>query len=131
MSLMSLMMFTVVKLLELEVSGRVCEHFNPSQCSDPTKCNQTQVCSDDDAEKWHCYALWTNVSGTPLILMKGCWLDKEYCYNKQRCTVTEVNRHNNFCCCDEDMCNSDLDFENIPKEFVGITTTGKQLALIS
>ena len=85
-----------------------CVYYNPGKCP-PATCNQTvEECGEPlEGKRWHCYALWTNQTGQVVILMRGCWINNENCYDQTTCTSNDMSRTDeSFCCCDGDLCNA-------------------------
>jgi len=96
--------------LPLSAPTEVCEYYNPAMCLKyPNHCNKTAVCDvPESGKRSHCYALWTNNSGSVKVLMKGCWLDNPQCYDLSSCTGEKQNDGQYYCCCEGDFCNSVL-----------------------
>jgi len=85
-----------------------CLYYNPKECP-PATCNKTVIECDEPLEgrRSHCYALWTNKTGTVEILMRGCWINVENCYDQFSCVRNDMSRtEESFCCCDGDLCNA-------------------------
>jgi len=87
-----------------------CMYYNPRECP-PATCNRTTIDCDEPLEgrRSHCYALWTNRTGTVVILMQGCWINVEDCYDQRTCVRNDMSRtEESFCCCDGDLCNAQV-----------------------
>ena len=85
-----------------------CVYYNPLECP-PSTCNKTvDDCGEPlEGKRWHCYALWTNKTGTVVMLMSGCWIDVEKCYDQAACISNDMSRTDeSFCCCDGNFCNA-------------------------
>lgn len=99
----------------------VCEHYD-AECEKKNggqaqNCSSTvEACGPADApgKRTHCYALWRNVSGSVTVILKGCWLDYEKCYDRQECLGFAVTHVTNgyFCCCDKDECNRNISWSS-------------------
>jgi len=90
------------------VTTTKCVYYNPHECP-PATCNKTvEECGKPlEGKRWHCYALWTNRTGTVVMLMSGCWIDVENCYDQLTCVSNDMSRTDeSFCCCDGDLCNA-------------------------
>jgi len=85
-----------------------CVYYNPRECP-PATCNKTvEECGKPvEGKRWHCYALWTNKTGSIVMLMSGCWIEVENCYDQTMCISNDMSRTDeSFCCCDGDLCNA-------------------------
>jgi len=87
-----------------------CVYYNPRECP-PATCNRTvEECGAPlEGKRWHCYALWTNKTGSVVMLMRGCWIDVEKCYDQTSCVSNDMpmsRTDGSFCCCDGDLCNA-------------------------
>ena len=94
-------------LTQFVVTSR-CVYYNPRECP-PATCNRTvEECGAPlEGKRWHCYALWTNRTGVVTMLMSGCWIDVENCYDQTKCMSNDMSRTDeNFCCCDGNLCNA-------------------------
>lgn len=87
-----------------------CEHYDYLECrGSSAPCNNSvQACEvDPEGKQPHCYALWTNKSGTVVVSKKGCWFNLFECLNPAVC-ISEAPvtpEQHQFCCCDTDTCN--------------------------
>lgn len=91
-----------------------CEFYNGT-CADGG-CNETLECELPEQDKRvHCFVLWNNSSGDPVVKMKGCFLNNE-CPGQNRCVETreEPNKDLMFCCCEGNMCNREFNWEPQP-----------------
>ncbi|XP_052829882.1 activin receptor type-2B isoform X1 [Octopus bimaculoides] len=86
----------------------MCEHCNTNVC------NGTIECFAEPDKHTHCYATWRNGSDGVEILMKGCWLDHENCYNKMDCVASDSTANVYYCCCESEMCNQNISFKALP-----------------
>lgn len=90
-------------------SARECVAYDQQQCRrNSSHCvPQTEICPEPSAGKRaHCYAAWHNETGNVTVVMQGCWVNAEHCYDLLRCEANDVNENKPyFCCCDEDDCN--------------------------
>jgi len=74
------------------------------------RCNyQRDYCErPEEGKRAHCYASWSNDTGTPKIVKAGCWLNDQACYDKNECIATKAQPQPiHFCCCEGTMCNSE------------------------
>lgn len=61
-----------------------------------------------------CYASWQNNSEGFQFVKKGCWMNEIKCYGERRCLNQRPPvRDIYFCCCEGDMCNSNIMFQNV------------------
>ncbi|XP_076456148.1 activin receptor type-2A-like [Babylonia areolata] len=61
-----------------------------------------------------CYASWQNNSDGFQFVMKGCWMNEVKCYGERHCRNQRPPvRDIYFCCCEGDMCNSNIMFQNM------------------
>lgn len=78
-------------------------------------CNETILCPPAEPDKsTHCYASWKNGTDGVELVMKGCWLDHESCYNKIECVASEATSNIYFCCCEGEMCNQNFSYRALP-----------------
>ena len=85
-----------------------CVYSDPRECP-PATCNKTvEECGEPlEGKRWHCYALFTNRSGTVTMLMRGCWFNNDQCYDQLDCVSNDMSRtDDSFCCCNGDLCNA-------------------------
>ena len=92
------------------VKQLVCEY-----CPKKNVCNETVLCSPAEPDKnTHCYASWKNGTDGVELVMKGCWLDHESCYNKMECVASGATANIYFCCCEGEMCNQNFSYRAPP-----------------
>jgi len=92
-----------------------CEFYNQTLCqTGKGKCNVTETCGKPgDGKRSHCFAYWSNVSGLVEVIMKGCWLNSEACYNRPTCIVQDSpTKDTYYCCCEGDLCNSVVRYDD-------------------
>ena len=102
-----------------------CVYYNPRECP-PATCNKTvEECGEPlEGKRWHCYALWTNKTGTVVKLMSGCWIDVKKCYDRPICISNDMSRTDeSFCCCDRDLCNAKVYDSPVRSSEMRTTTT--------
>lgn len=97
-----------------------CEYYNETLCqgspggdgSPLPGCNGSEECRPGENEKGNlCYVLWQNNSGVLSVKLKGCWVGNNHeCSRSQHCAVTrrELGVQLLFCCCEGDLCNTNL-----------------------
>lgn len=97
-----------------------CEYYNETLCQGPPGpdgaplpgCNGSEECKPGENEKGNlCYVLWQNTSGSLSIKLKGCWVGNNHeCSQSKHCAETrrEPSVQLLFCCCEGDLCNSNL-----------------------
>lgn len=84
-------------------------------CPKKNVCNETKLCSPAEPDKTtHCYASWKNGTDGVELVMKGCWLDHESCYNKMECVASEATANVYFCCCEGELCNQNFSYRALP-----------------
>ncbi|XP_078461677.1 activin receptor type-2B-like isoform X1 [Lampetra planeri] len=109
-----LLLMMVVPLVSaasvLESHTTECEYFNAHWQRYNTSRSGTEGCEGD--KRKHCFASWTNNSGSVELVRKGCWLDDFNCYNRGECTETKETPSVFFCCCEGNFCNKK--FNHIP-----------------
>ncbi|XP_050702207.1 activin receptor type-2A-like isoform X2 [Eriocheir sinensis] len=105
-----------------------CELYNSTQCTgdnslSPVCKKESHPC--EDLEKANqCFVVWSNMSGTPEVIYKGCLWNYKTC--KDECISTEpVNslteqKPHLFCCCNNNNCNQNFSWQ--PKVEVPSTT---------
>ncbi|XP_064471283.1 activin receptor type-2B-like [Ornithodoros turicata] len=95
-----------------------CEYYNETLCTStsngsvPAGCRGTEECKPGENEKGNlCYVLWQNSSSSLSIKLKGCWVGNNHeCSKGKHCVETrrEPGVQLLFCCCEGDMCNTNL-----------------------
>jgi Activin types I and II receptor domain len=116
--------FYVADTVDLAAEPAVCEHYD-AECErkgggQASNCSSAVLaCGAPDApgKRTHCYALWRNVSGSVTVILKGCWLDYEECYDRRECLGLPTTHVTDgyFCCCDVDECNRNMSMSNNPR----------------
>ncbi|XP_077483416.1 activin A receptor type 2 punt isoform X1 [Amblyomma americanum] len=97
-----------------------CEYYNETLCqgspggdgSPLPGCNGSEECRPGENEKGNlCYVLWQNNSGVLSVKLKGCWVGNNHdCSRSGHCSETrrEPSVQLLFCCCEGDLCNTNL-----------------------
>ncbi|XP_065304494.2 activin receptor type-2B isoform X1 [Dermacentor albipictus] len=97
-----------------------CEYYNETLCQGSPGadglplpgCNGSEECRPGENEKGNlCYVLWQNNSGVLSVKLKGCWVGNNHdCSKSQHCAETrrEPSVQLLFCCCEGDLCNTNL-----------------------
>ncbi|XP_022253371.1 activin receptor type-2B-like isoform X2 [Limulus polyphemus] len=92
-----------------------CEYYNETACKNSrfgVGCNGTEDCKSLSPDKGNqCYILWQIKPEGFSIKLKGCWVgNKHDCTTGSQCTKTQKDPNINllFCCCEGDMCNSNI-----------------------
>ncbi|XP_046553217.1 LOW QUALITY PROTEIN: activin receptor type-2B-like [Haliotis rubra] len=108
---------------ETETTGRKCAKYNHECTGDD--CPTEEICQDPKGvtKVSFCYASWINNTNEIQLVMKGCWLNDLSCTGLSKCVRTHTVKHVDFCCCDGDMCNREI--EANPIEQLPITTTSE------
>ncbi len=90
--------------------ARECVLYDWQKCSD--NCTGTEICPGKQA---HCYATWRNETGNITVLMQGCWLNSDDCYDHVRFEKRKWEENKPFYyCCNEDYCNTPDNLYYIP-----------------
>ena len=109
-----------------------CEYYNRTKCvstgqgcgEEPEHCKQPE----GNDKPTLCYALWKNSSDKGLITeFKGCWVgSSKDCAHRSHCIENRKKTKNNlfFCCCDGDLCNSNITHIPLPSIEGENTTPG-------
>lgn len=83
--------------------GSDCHKRNDCRCDDVVD----YCAAPEDGKRAHCYASWSNDTGTPKMVKAGCWLNDQACYDKNECVATKATSVH-FCCCEGHMCNGEF-----------------------
>ncbi|XP_065213377.1 activin receptor type-2B-like [Planococcus citri] len=127
-------LFLTISLIRNHVSCSVdgydsvikCEFYDEKVCMDPEN-NCSSTISDDleednaEGEKInecepgkenYCFALWSNDShGRITVKKKGCFSENTNCDSKSKCIGHRKIGNLIYCCCDEDLCNTEFYLE--------------------
>jgi hypothetical protein len=120
--LVSLFLVAWMPCMALGVA-RECVSYDWQKCSG-ANCTQIEVCeTPDPGKRAHCYATWRNETGNITVLMQGCWLDAEDCYDHKRCEEREWETNKPyFCCCDGNVCNTPDNLYYVPSPIIDDST---------
>ncbi|ODM91724.1 Activin receptor type-2A [Orchesella cincta] len=128
------------------VSSLECEYYNVTECglkaggagADTEFCKKSQrtiTCEEDTSSQKHsCWVAWQRRNDSQDILQfKGCFINNNQCDGEHKCVDKTYGKRSDpstatvtlFCCCSEDNCNRDFEWDPIPT-----TTTIRPKAVI-
>lgn len=115
-----------------------CDYYNRTEClSTGRGCgDEPRLCpyiEGNDSKSTLCYALWQNTSSSGLQTeFKGCWVGStKDCAHKSNCIENrkETKKQLFFCCCDGDLCNTNI--THIPSPLLQTTTTTESSPMVA